>query len=166
MHTTPTEFSRPNKLQRSRTRVSAEGHISQEKAAGSSRLQRSRTRVSAEGQRPRHLGLGRRIASTEPHSCECGRMTKGMKKRRCRGELQRSRTRVSAEGPLPSPSQKSSFHASTEPHSCECGRYCMSCKPREACSASTEPHSCECGRLGRRAISGLPASSFNGAALV
>ena len=121
----------PDLLQRSRTRVSAEGGEDPDTSHPLiDLLQRSRTRVSAEGDRRKRDAFGHRFASTEPHSCECGR----------RGTDSLTKWRRDA---------------STEPHSCECGRRCRSHSGRFTRRASTEPHSCECGRVDGFALSPL-----------
>ena len=109
-------------------------------------LQRSRTRVSAEGHFSPVNCLCSNLASTEPHSCECGRFKLTHYRRFPDARLQRSRTRVSAEGDGGGYHRSPSGDASTEPHSCECGRHPAAVVTGTVFIASTEPHSCECGR--------------------
>ena len=59
-------------LQRSRTRVSAERTSRKVASISAAPLQRSRTRVSAERDAAASDALAQVLASTEPHSCECG----------------------------------------------------------------------------------------------
>ena len=128
-------------LQRSRTRVSAEGPMHPFCITMRGQLQRSRTRVSAEGGAPATIGGPIFFASTEPHSCECGRASKNW-------------DRIALD------------FASTEPHSCECGRKTPAHLSRPGRPASTEPHSCECGRLPGQSRAACTMTGFNGAALV
>ena len=77
--------------------------------------------MSAEGELAIAGAKRRGDASTEPHSCECGRTAIPPPP----GQsflLQRSRTRVSAEGAHGVVVDDAHLRASTEPHSCECGR--------------------------------------------
>ena len=60
-------------------------------------LQRSRTRVSAESFQQKRKRRTFVLASTEPHSCECGEIISRLTIRSNLKKLQRSRTRVSAE---------------------------------------------------------------------
>ncbi len=161
--------------------------------SGLFQLQRSRTRWSAERTRPEVprvrgpgfngaalVGVRREtvggspksqavLASTEPHSLECGEAGRGAEVKALT-KLQRSRTRWSAESKGISLDVDGAESASTEPHSLECGEKAPALPSTSLSSrlqrsrtrwsaeriligfshlqrrrASTEPHSLECG---------------------
>ena len=180
-------------LQRSRTRGSAERwRPAALPAAHPPRLQRSRTRGSAESAVVHHLAVAVLVASTEPHSWECGEVAIGRLGCDTSSGLQRSRTRGSAERVSERnyfPPRPCSFNgaalvgvrraaaiagtaagrgpASTEPHSWECGeRGTPPRNPQPSKEASTEPHSWECGEEYHCAKTRPTSMCFNGAALV
>ncbi len=120
-----------------------------------------------------HGAILQELASTEPHSLECGEGSLSVKPCLERW-LQRSRTRWSAERRRLARILPGLCRASTEPHSLECGELLSSrlsgprhdCfngaalvgvrrgafrDPRTTrrCGASTEPHSLECGESRR-----------------
>ncbi len=180
-----------------------------------SRLQRSRTRVSAESWQIVRDCIAATNASTEPHSCECGEKPGCFPTGSPSLSLQRSRTRVSAERWPEAPEQiapvdalqRSRTRVSAESSatararmvfsSLQRSRTRVSAERRFASSpaagnpllqrsrtrvsaerlrwrrrrtppadASTEPHSCECGEVRHKVRNPFRGSRFNGAALV
>ena len=96
-------------LQRSRTRWSAESLMSFACTRHKARLQRSRTRWSAESTFEALSKLLPAVASTEPHSLECGEL-------------------------YPAKQSKPGDEASTEPHSLECGEGPSGQRSRRGCN--------------------------------
>ena len=136
--------------------------------SASGRLQRGRTRVSAESTRTRGSASLPRMASTGPHSCECGEdrvvrlpcslalASTGPHSCEC-GELatssgtkpdaglQRGRTRVSAESPPAVQNQKLTCQLQRGRTRVSAERRKPPTSPPRRRPASTGPHSCECG---------------------
>ena len=142
--------------------------ISSDSTPRKTRLQRSRTRWSAESRAIGSELISHVLASTEPHSLECGESTLPQVVEMLQGAStephslecgERARMRCMA---LPPPSfngaalvgvrreklggdHEEKRWASTEPHSLECGEVLNSGALGTYKAASTEPHSLECG---------------------
>ena len=142
--------------------------ISSDSTPRKTRLQRSRTRWSAESRAIGSELISHVLASTEPHSLECGESTLPQVVEMLQGAStephslecgERARMRCMA---LPPPSfngaalvgvrreklggdHEEKRWASTEPHSLECGEVLNSGALGTDKAASTEPHSLECG---------------------
>ena len=130
-------------LQRGRTRGSAEStKLFNTAVANEAELQRGRTRGSAE--RPANVvtAVEATVASTGPHSWECGERDFGVSRVVHAASLQRGRTRGSAES---AETERTLTHGA---------------------SASTGPHSWECGENDGPSRSHRAGKCFNGAALV